>query len=109
MERSSSQPTLASAVGRFGLAARVLVSSGATLDEVVRGCGATTPVDPRPAELEAVKQMSGLTEDGALRVLALRERLLELSALCRVWWQRAFFSLASLSFQEGLGCSRSTP
>ena len=78
MQRAQSA-AFTSAVERFGVAAHALTSEGVSLDEVVRGCGAVTPVDPRPNELAVVRDMSGFTEDGALRVLALRERLLELS------------------------------
>lgn len=48
-------------------------------DQLVLGCGATKPVRPSAAEVEAVKNLSGFSEEGAIRVLALRERLIELS------------------------------
>lgn len=69
-------PSLASAVDRFGAAGLALLSDGLSADEIVRAC-APAVVTPRETEL-AVLAALGFGPAAARRVLALRERLLEL-------------------------------
>jgi hypothetical protein len=40
-----------------------------SVDQLVLGCGATKPVRPSAAEVEAVKNLSGFSEEGAIRVV----------------------------------------
>jgi hypothetical protein len=112
MQRAQSA-AFTSAVERFGAAAQALTCEDVSLDEVVRACGATTPVDPRPAELAVVRHLSGFTEDGAMRVLALRERLLELRecSSVNVATSCVFFQVACSDAlpKDARGCRPSTP
>ena len=79
---------------RFGGVVQSLLAEGQELDDIM----STFPsVAPRENELEAVKQLSGFSDDGAIRVLALRERLLEQSKLGSSF----FFSLLAHRFMSG--------
>ena len=62
-------------VSRFGSAFKALKAAGTDVDDIMAIFPA---VHPRRNELEAVKQISGFSDGGAVRVLALRERLVEL-------------------------------
>ncbi len=62
-----------------------------SLDERVAACGATARVRPSHSELEAVKNLTGFSHDGAVRVLRLRERLIELSETQKTKKSFSFF------------------
>ena len=91
------------AIERFGGAARARLADGRSMDELVEALGAPD-VRPSSAEVMAVAELSGLTAAGAVRVLQLRERLLQLRELSLFF---CLFLFLMVCFQVGLAC-RST-